>query len=92
MGNAVQLFSNGLIEFRVTMAMHIAPQTAFRIEIAFPVDVGKVASLRFTDNERLVGLHLGKRMPDRRAIPRFQLFDLLFVHYTCQLIVIPVPD
>lgn len=61
------------IEPRVAVAVDVAPQTTYAVEISIAIDIDKPAAFSALDDQRIILGHLGKRVPDNMAIPVPQL-------------------
>ena len=70
MGHAAELVDQGLVEPRMAVAVHVAPQTAGAIDVAFAIGVVERGPLPSFDEQRIVLLHLRERMPYVAGIPR----------------------
>jgi hypothetical protein len=54
MGDAIELRAHRLIDCRVTVAVHVAPQRRDAVQIAPPVGVNQLATLGRLDHQRLL--------------------------------------
>ena len=77
MGDGVELFADGGVDFGDAMAVDVAPQRRDAVEVLAAVEIDEEAAVRRGDDERRlggVGLHRRERVPDVVAVPLFELF------------------
>ena len=76
-GDGVELFADGGVDFRDAMAVDVAPERRHAVEVFAAVEIDEETAVGAGDDERRlggVGLHRRERVPDVVAVPLFELF------------------